>query len=155
MSSSATTPPAPPPTGFDPIGEIRNRLGQEANIETDFAQDYYFVSADRLRLRLREFAEAVKARIAWQVPVSLLLGLAGILITLKSAGEFGTLLWLNKDGWIGVSALGIVLCLVWLGFALQAAFAAKDPSIEDVVRGFGRDTRRVDGPQGGPEGSAS
>ena len=80
-----------------------------STIHPNTAQNWLFVSEDKVRIYLEDYSKAVNTRTAWVAPVTLALTIVGVLLTVSFVDKFGK----KASFWEAVFDIAFIATVAW------------------------------------------
>lgn len=115
---------------LSPLREaLASEVARQQTIFLSVDQDLVVASADRLRLRLQRYQDAVRARRSWEAP----LGILASLIAALATSQFKDTLGVASQTW---EAMFVIASLIFAGLLvwdLIRAFRSRHHTIESVI----------------------
>jgi len=110
---------------------VSEEIARRTRIHVSPGQDFLVVSADRVRLRLREHEDRLHARASWQGPAGILASLVAALV----AADFKDNLGLSSSTWEALFVVTTLGCAVFFVRAVVRAIRAwnRGDEIEALV----------------------
>jgi hypothetical protein len=110
---------APAPIGIKPAEFSPDvKLFQGSTVHPNTAQDWLFVSEDKVRLYLRDYADAVNKRSGWIAPLTFTVTVAGTIATVSFVEKFGK----SSAFWEALFYIALVFGISWTVAALVDVF---------------------------------
>lgn len=104
-------------------------IGQNSVVYPNYSQEFIITTADKLKIFLMEYQEALKARTDWITPLGILLALIPTLV----AAEFRQFLGLTPSVWQAIFIIGSIVCFVWLIRAIYLSVRLYEKSSIDYI----------------------
>jgi hypothetical protein len=137
---SELPPPPPPPepatgvelqTGLKPSEFFPDvKLWQGSTVHPNTAQNWFFVTEDKVRLYLHDYAHAVNTRSAWIAPLTLTMTIAAVIATVSFVDKFGK----SAAFWEALFYIAGGIAVLWTVAAVINVFRYwKDARVDTLI----------------------
>jgi hypothetical protein len=93
--------------------DVRKEVAERLTVHTNVTLEVVVTTVDKVRLCLMRNREHLAAKMAWAVPLGILLTLIATLV----AADFRDVFGVKKESWWAVFFLAAVVALVWFAFS--------------------------------------
>jgi hypothetical protein len=115
-----------------PVAELKldKELLRGSVVHTNVGQEVMVTTGDKLRLCLRDHADALRSKTEWQTPAGMFIAFVATLV----ASDFKKFLELSADFWRAIFTGGAVLSGFWLLRSLCRLLKYRNRDIESIIR---------------------